>query len=69
MNKFDRLRESMKEQGIEGVLLTSMENMQWYSGFSGDTGEILVTTKKQYFQHKQEIKTAVNINKLRYYNN
>ena len=49
MNKFDRLRESMKEQGIEGVLLTSMENMQWYSGFSGDTGEILVTTKKQYF--------------------
>ena len=27
------------------------------------------TTKKQYFQHKQAIKTAVNINKLRYYNN
>lgn len=49
MNKFDRLRESMREQGIEGVLLTSMENMQWYSGFSGDTGEILVTAKKQYF--------------------
>lgn len=49
MNKFEKLRAYMTENGIDGVLLTSLENMRWYSGFSGDTGDILVTAETQYF--------------------
>ncbi len=39
----------MENNGIQGVLITSRENMQWYSGFSGDTAQILVTLEKEYF--------------------
>ena len=49
MNKFEKLRAYMAENGVDGVLITSLENMQWYSGFSGDTGDILVTAEAQYF--------------------
>lgn len=49
MNKFAKLRAYMAENGVDGVLITSLENMQWYSGFSGDTGDILVTAEAQYF--------------------
>ena len=49
MNKFEKLRAYMAENEVDGVLITSLENMQWYSGFSGDTGDILVTAEAQYF--------------------
>ena len=49
MKKFEKLRAYMVEQGVDGVLLTSLENMQWYTGFSGDTGEVLITADAQYF--------------------
>ncbi|MBR6816752.1 MAG: aminopeptidase P family protein [Clostridia bacterium] len=49
MNKTTRLRQWMTEQTVDAVLITSKENMQWYSGFSGDTGWILVTHDAEYF--------------------
>ena len=49
MNRFEKLRAYMAENEVDGVLLTSLENMQWYSGFTGDTGDILVTAEAQYF--------------------
>ncbi len=49
MNRFEKLQAYMAENEVDGVLLTSLENMQWYSGFTGDTGDILVTAEAQYF--------------------
>ncbi len=49
MDAAGKLRAYMKDKGIDGVLITSLENMRWYSGFSGDTANILVTPEKEYF--------------------
>ena len=49
MEKVTRLREYMAGNKIDGVLITSVENMQWYSGFSGDTAQVLVTMQDEYF--------------------
>ncbi len=37
-DKTKELRAQLQQQGLDAALITSMENMQWYSGFSGDTG-------------------------------
>ncbi|MGI6664230.1 MAG: M24 family metallopeptidase [Christensenellaceae bacterium] len=49
MHKIEALRNYMEQEKIDGVLITSLENMQWYSGFSGDTGQTLVTDAQEYF--------------------
>ena len=48
-DKTKELRTQLQQQGLDAALITSMENMQWYSGFSGDTGWIVVTPEKEYF--------------------
>lgn len=49
MMKREAVLNYMKDNGLDAALITSMENMQWYSGFKGDTGWILVTPEKEYF--------------------
>lgn len=49
MTKQESLRSYMAENHIDAALITSMENMQWYSGFKADTGWVLVTEDREYF--------------------
>ena len=49
MDKARELRAKLREHHLDAALLTSVENMQWYTGFSGDTGWVLVTPEKEYF--------------------
>lgn len=48
-DKTKELRTQLQQHGLDAALITSVENMQWYSGFSGDTGWIVVTPEKEYF--------------------
>ena len=38
MDKARELRAKLREHHLDAALLTSVENMQWYTGFSGATG-------------------------------
>ncbi len=49
INKTQQLRMKLQEYQLDAALITSVENMQWYTGFSGDTGWVLVTPEKEYF--------------------
>ncbi len=49
LSKLDQLREYMQDWEIDGVLLTSPENVKWLSGYTGDNAQILITGKHQYF--------------------
>ena len=49
MEKTKQIRAYMQQNKLDGVLISSRENMQWYTGFSGDTGLVLITEEKQYF--------------------
>ena len=48
-DKVKELRTQLQHRGLDAALITSKENMQWYSGFAGDTGWIVVTPEKEYF--------------------
>ncbi len=39
----------MTEVGVEGLLITNMLNVRYFSGFTGTTGVALVTEKGRYF--------------------
>ncbi|MBQ5859962.1 MAG: aminopeptidase P family N-terminal domain-containing protein, partial [Selenomonadales bacterium] len=41
-----RLRAKMVTVGADGVLVTKPENMQYFSGFSGGEGALVITEEK-----------------------
>ncbi len=41
MTKLTKLREGMKEKGIEALLVTSPYNLRYISNFTGTTGLLL----------------------------
>ena len=49
MTKTQKVQNYIREHGLDAVLLTSMENMQWYSGFTADTGWVLVLPDREFF--------------------
>ena len=42
--RIEKLKAKMADQAIDAVLLTSDENVYYFSGFTGDSTEVLVTT-------------------------
>ncbi len=48
-SRLTKIRESIKRKGIEGFLVTDINNVRYLTGFSGSSGLILITRKKSCF--------------------
>ena len=49
MDRITALRDFMKKESIDGVWVSMPENLRYYTGFTGTTGEALITQEKQFF--------------------
>ncbi|MBO8125870.1 MAG: aminopeptidase P family protein [Firmicutes bacterium] len=49
MSRLARLREKLAEKGLDGFLAFKIENVFYLSGFTGDTGAVLITADAAYF--------------------
>ncbi|MDX8046013.1 Xaa-Pro peptidase family protein [Gracilibacillus sp. S3-1-1] len=49
MNRLERLRIALKEQNLEGLLITSPINRRYITGFTGSAGVVLVTSNDAFF--------------------
>ena len=49
MMRVDKLREAMGKCGADAALITSVENVTYYSGFSGNSSQLLITPGETYF--------------------
>lgn len=47
--RLERLRASLDERGLDGLLVTTPSNRRWISGFTGSAGVILVTRDEARF--------------------
>lgn len=45
-NRLEQLRRSLKQQGLEALLVTNVVNVTYLTGFSGDSSNLLVTKNK-----------------------
>lgn len=49
MTRLDKLRNVMREKGLDALLITSPFNLRYISNFTGTTGLSLITLDKAYF--------------------
>ncbi len=49
MGKLERLRESFKEYGIDGILVTNRYNRRYMTGFTGTAGVAIISENKAVF--------------------
>lgn len=49
MDTLKRLRSSIEEQGLDGLLITSDRNRRYITGFTGTAGVVLVTADEAFF--------------------
>lgn len=49
MQRIEKIRKKMDEQGIESVLVTSPYNLRYATGFTGSTGIAIITQEAAYF--------------------
>ncbi len=47
--RIERLRRAMKKSGADAALIASEINVQYYSGFSGDSSQLLITQDEKLF--------------------
>jgi Xaa-Pro aminopeptidase len=47
--RIDKLREAMTRSGADAALVTSVENVAYYSRFSGNSSQLLITSSEKYF--------------------
>ncbi len=47
--RIDKLRRDMKKAGAQAALIASETNVQYYSGFTGDSSQLLVTQDEKLF--------------------
>ncbi len=59
--RIEKLRQSLEEKNIDAALITSVENVRYYSGFTGDSSQLLITgselflfTDFRYTEHAQK---------------
>ncbi len=60
MDRLNKLRKLMRENDIENLLVTSGENLLYYSGFTGGEAYMLLCSDKAYlftdFRYKEQIR-------------
>jgi Xaa-Pro aminopeptidase len=44
-----KLKKLMEDKMLDGVLITDLVNLRYFTGFTGTTGIALVTEKGRYF--------------------
>ncbi|BDU50834.1 M24 family metallopeptidase [Haliovirga abyssi] len=44
-----KLKELLENEKLDGIFITNMYNLRYFTGFSGTTGVALVTSKNRYF--------------------
>jgi len=47
--RINKLREAMARAGADAALITSVENVSYYSRFSGNSSQLLITESEKYF--------------------
>ncbi len=47
--RIQKLREAMQKAGADAALITSDKNVRYYSGFSGNSSQLLITPDKKLF--------------------
>jgi Xaa-Pro aminopeptidase len=45
-DRLDRLRETLPDAGVDGLLVTAAANIRWLTGFTGSAGLLLVTPQR-----------------------
>ena len=63
MQRKAHLRRKFNHLGIDGLLITDLNNVKYLSGFTGSSGCIILTKKKSLFlsdfRYKEQIKNEV----------
>ena len=49
MTNLQKLQTSMKQNGVDALLITELTNVQWVSGFRGSAGVVIATTNDARF--------------------
>ncbi|MGO2629913.1 MAG: aminopeptidase P family N-terminal domain-containing protein, partial [Enterococcus italicus] len=49
MSRVEKLRSAMKNEGIDGFLITSPYNLRYLTNFTGTTGLAVITLTNAYF--------------------
>jgi len=49
VKRLEKVREVMREHRLDGLILTTMDNVRWLSGFTGSTGTVLLAGGRAYF--------------------
>lgn len=69
--RIDALRKTLRDYGVDGILITKPENWQYLSGFTGSNAAIIVTLKDclfmtdfRYTEQAQNQTTGFNIVKI-----
>jgi Xaa-Pro aminopeptidase len=64
MSNLTRLRERMEKESVSALLVTTIQNIRWLSGFTGSTAVALVTADKAYLitdsRYTLQAKSEVN---------
>ena len=47
--RISRIKKVLREAHLDGILITSLENIQYLSGFTGSDAALVVTETKEYF--------------------
>lgn len=48
MTRLDRIKEKLRTEGLDGILITSPENHRYACGFHNPDGQLLITLNKSY---------------------
>jgi Xaa-Pro aminopeptidase len=72
MSRITQLRNILEEKELDGFLVSNIINVRYLSGFSGSSGDILVTSEEAYFicdgryiqQAEEEIKEGFKLIKM-----
>ncbi len=47
-NRIDRLRQLMKAEGVDALLVTKRENVRYLTGFTGSAGSVLIASGRPW---------------------
>ena len=68
LDRINKLRESFKDCGIEGLYVTNLTNVRYLTGFTGSAGSVLVLENEAHFftdgRYTEQVKDQVKNSKI-----
>ena len=49
LSRIDKLRQTLSNQGLDGIFITNLTSVKYISGFTGSAGSCLITEDESYF--------------------